>query len=208
LGVIVLSITIDQKTISASLAGQIDLDSIINELELPESSNEVKCVTIEEHGFMLSRELQPGDALLTISLTPDGPLAALTMSAREEALGRILKCTTRLIAGRSSSIPVAWRAFHKKNRLAFQANRLLRSVDGGRTDAGRVVMELSQESGPRVFAFMLDRDGRQELGALQPNLEIQWVFRLKPTTVPAGCRPAIRFDDDRHSGRKPTAVPV
>jgi hypothetical protein len=35
-----------------------------------------------------------------------------------------------------------------------------------------------------------------------------WVFRLKPTTVPAGCRPAIRFDGDRHSGRKPTAVPV
>ena len=35
-----------------------------------------------------------------------------------------------------------------------------------------------------------------------------WVFRLKPTAVPAGCRPAIRFDGDRYSGRKPTAVPV
>ncbi len=33
------------------------------------------------------------------------------------------------------------------------------------------------------------------------------VFRSKPTGVPAGSRPAFRFDGDRHSGRMPTAFP-
>lgn len=167
-----LSITIDQKSITAALAGQFELDSIVNELELPESSIDTKCVTVEGHGYVLSRELQPRDALLTISLAPDGPLFSLSTSARLEAIGRILKCTTRLIEGRSRSIPVSWRTFHHKNRLSFQADRLLRRGGGGHTDSGRVVLELTQAEGPRVFAFMLDVEGRKDLSELQPNQEL------------------------------------
>lgn len=164
------SLTIDEKSISAALAGQIDLDSMINDLSIPDSTIESKCVELDDNGYMLSREFQPGDALLTISLEPDGPLASLSISARQEALGRIMRCTTRLITGRSRSIPVSWRAFHYKNRLSFQADRRLRREDGGKTDAGRVILELNQENGPVVFAFMLDREGRQDLSNLHPNL--------------------------------------
>ena len=137
------SLTIDEKSVSAVLAGQIDLDSLVNDLSIPESTIETKCVEIEEDGYILSREFQPGDALLTISLEQDGPLASLSKVARQEAVGRIMRCTTRFITGRSRSIPSSWRAFHYKNRLSFQADRRLRREEGGKTDAGRIILELN-----------------------------------------------------------------
>lgn len=202
-----LSITIDQKTISAALAGQLDLDAIFNNLELPESNETTKCVCIGEHGYVLSRAFQPGDALLTISLEPEGPLTSLASTVRQEALGRLLRCTTMLLTKRSRSIPVSWRPFHYKNRLAFQADRLLRSADGGRTDSGRIVLEISQETGPRVFAFLLDREGRHDLGALQPNTNIllsamsgvgkaiKHEEKTKPSTL-EHLRHAVSLDND------------
>lgn len=164
------SITLDEKSISAASAGQVDLDAFINEFELPNSNLVTKCVQVNGHGYMLSREFQPGDALLTISLASSGPLAELSTSARQEAFGRLLRCTTMLVTGRSRSIPVAWRAFHHRNRLSFQADRLLRNADGGRTESGRIVIELTQETGPRVFAFLLDRIGGQDLAVFHSDL--------------------------------------
>lgn len=166
------SITIDQKSISAVSAGQLDLEHLCYELALPESDAATKCVRVGDHGYILARAFQPGDALLTISLAAEGPLAALTATAREEAVGRLLRCASMLVTGRSRSIPVSWRAFHGKNRLSFQADRLLRSADGGRTNAGRVVLELSQESGPRVFAFLLDKSGVHDLSLMQPDTKL------------------------------------
>lgn len=167
-----LTITIDQKSISAASAGQLDLDAIFNDLDLPESSGTTKCVRVGDHGYVLSRAFQPGDALLTISLKEDGPLTSLSPSARQEALGRLLRCTTMLLTGRARSIPPSWRPFHYKNRLTFQADRFLRSADGGRTHAGRVVVEVTKDAGPRVFAFLLDRDGRHDLSVFQPNANL------------------------------------
>lgn len=163
------SITIDQKSLSAAAAGQLDLDPIFDSLELPTSTNTTKCVQVGQHGYVLSRSFQPADALLTISLEVDGPLQGLSDHARQEAFSRILRCTSMLLTGRTRSIPPAWRAFQFKNRLSFQADRLLRHADGGRTDAGRIILELTQENGSRVFAFMLDREGIKDLGTYQPN---------------------------------------
>jgi hypothetical protein len=42
---------------------------------------------------------------------------------------------------------------------------LVRSNDGGRTHAGRIVVEITQEIGQRVFAFLLDRSGSRDLAA-------------------------------------------
>lgn len=166
------SITFDEKSVTAASAGQIDLDPLFLGLELPVSDAATKCVRVRHHGYVLSRSFQPNDALLTISLEDDGPLKTLTEDARHEALGRLMRCTTMLVTGRTRSIPVAWRAFHSKNRLSFQADRLLRSGDGGRTNAGRIVLDLSQDSGQRVFAFLLDTSGVKDLSIFTPPMAI------------------------------------
>lgn len=160
-----LSITIDEKSVSAASAGQLDLDSISNNLELPPADLFTKCVQVGEHGYILSRLFQPTDALLTISLSSDGPITDLAPEARQEALGRMMRCTTLLVTGRTRSIPVSWRAFHAKNRLSYQADRLLRGA--GRTNAGRIIVELSQDSGPRIFAFLLDQTGAKDVSAFK-----------------------------------------
>lgn len=149
-----LSITIDEKSISTAAAGQLDLDQICANLGLPSSDAITKCVRVGEHGFVISRSFQPRDTLLTIWLGLNGPLTDLTTGAREEALGRIFRCTTMLVTGRTRSIPVTWRAFHSRNRLSFQADRYLRSADGGRTNAGRIVLELIQDDGQRVWLLV------------------------------------------------------
>lgn len=166
------SITIDEKSASAAAAGQLDLEAICDELRLPASTEAAKCVTVGDHGYVLSREFQPSDALLTISVEADGPLNELSTNARQEALGRILRCTAMLLTGRTRSIPPGWRAYHHNNRLAFQADRLLRQEDGGKTDSGRIVLEISQAAGQRVFAFLLDRKGVRDLATFQPNAEL------------------------------------
>lgn len=166
------SITIDEKSASAAAAGQLDLEAICDGLRLPESTDAAKCVSVGDHGYVLSREFQPSDALLTISVEPDGPLSELSNNARQEALGRILRCTAMLLTGRTRSIPPGWRAYHHNNRLAFQADRLLRQEDGGKTDSGRIVLDISQAEGQRVFAFLLDRKGVRDLAAFQPNTDL------------------------------------
>lgn len=160
-----LSITIDEKTAIAASAGQIDLQPLVENLELPPSSALAKSAFVGEHGYLLSRAFQPNDSALTISLLPDGPLTSLGIDARQEALGRLLRCAVMIFGGRSRSIPVTWRAFHSGNRLTFQADRLVRSNDGGKTNAGRVVVGIGQDFGQRVFAFFLDRSGARDLSS-------------------------------------------
>lgn len=161
------SITIDQKSITAAAAGQLDLEPLCNSLALPLSDGQTRCVLVGEHGYVLSRSFQPSDALLTISLDADGPLAGLGTEVREEALARLLRCTMMLVTGRTRSFPVAWRAYHSRNRVTFQADRYLRSTDGGKTDAGRVAVEFSHEvAGYRAFAFLLDKSGVKDLASL------------------------------------------
>lgn len=158
-----LTITIDEKSVIAASAGQIDLQPLVERLDLPPSSALTKSSVVGDHGYLLSRAFQPHDAALTISLLPDGPLSSLGTDARQEALGRLLRCAVMIFAGRSRSIPVTWRAFHSGNRLTFQADRLVRSNDGGRTNAGRIVIEIGQDFGQRLFAFLLDRSGARDL---------------------------------------------
>lgn len=167
-----LTITIDEKSVSAASAGQLDLEPLIEQLVLPNSSALAKCAVLGQHGYMLSRSFQPTDALLTISLADDGPLTSLTVEARQEALGRLLRCATMAVNGRMRSMPMLWRAFHSKNRITFQADRLLRSADGGRTDAGRVVIETSMDVGQRLFAFLLDRTGSRDLAIYKPPAQL------------------------------------
>lgn len=159
-----LSITIDEKSVIAASAGQIDLLPLVESLDLPPSSALAKSAVVGEHGYLLSRAFQPHDAALTISLLADGPLSSLGIDARQEALGRLLRCAVRIFAGRSRSIPVTWRAYHAGNRLTFQADRLLRSNGGGRTDSGRIVIDIGLDFGQRLFAFMLDRSGARDIG--------------------------------------------
>ncbi|MGF6570851.1 hypothetical protein ABH945_002962 [Paraburkholderia sp. GAS333] len=166
------TITFDEKSISAASAGQIDLEPLFLELQLPLSDVATKCVRVGDHGYVLSRYFQPTDTLLTVSLEVDGPLTTLPDEGRHEAFGRLMRCTTMLVTGRTRSIPVSWRAFHNRNRLSFQADRLLRSADGGRTNSGRIVLELSQDEGQRVFAFLLDRTGTKDLAVYNPRIEL------------------------------------
>lgn len=167
-----LTVTIDEKSVSAASAGQLDLGPFIDQLALPQSSSLAKCALVGQHGYVLSRLFQPTDALLTISLEADGPLTNLTIEARQEALGRLLRCITMAVNGRMRSMPLLWRAFHNKNRIAFQADRRLRSADGGRTDAGRVVVETTQDVGQRFFAFLLDRSGNRDLSIYKPPVQL------------------------------------
>lgn len=167
------TITFDEKSVSAVSAGQLDLDPFYTALLLPTSDSAAKCISVGEHGYVLSRSFQPTDALLTVSLLPDGPLTSLAPSAREEALGRLMRCTTMLVTGRTRSIPESWRAWHQKNRLSFHADRRMRVGQGGKTDAGRIVLELSQEAGQRVFAFKLDRTVTNDLSLFIPDSSLQ-----------------------------------
>jgi hypothetical protein len=168
----VLTINIDQKSISAWSAGQLDLDAMAANLALPQSDASTKCVQISQHGYILSRSFQASDALLTISLSREGPIASLNEDVRQEAIARILKCATMFVTGRMRSIPVSWRAFHSKNQLTFQADRRLRSADGGLTDAGRIVTEIAHDIGPRVFAYLLDRSGTKDLSIFKPPRDL------------------------------------
>lgn len=167
------SITIDQKSMTFAAAGQIDLDSVYENLILPISDERMKCVEVGEHGFILSWSFQPTDALLTISLADEGPLTGLSMDSRQEALGRVMRCAMMLVNERTRSIPASWRAFHAKNRLSFQADRYLRTSNGGRTEVGRVILELVNGAAQHVFAFHLDRTGTRDLSSFQSPVELQ-----------------------------------
>ena len=167
-----LTITIDEKSVFDICAGQLDIEAFSKNLELPESSDINRCVDIDNNGYILSRFFQPHDALLTISLQSDGPLTSMTSDVREEALGRLMRCTTRIITGRSRSIPPKWRPFHSKSLLAFQADRHTRSVEGGKSNAGRIILEHTNTEGFRIFAFLLDLKGDTELSTVIPPREL------------------------------------
>jgi hypothetical protein len=139
------------------------------ELKLPPADERTNAVEINGHGYVLSPSFQAGEGLLTISLRSDGPLEA-TAEVREETLARLLRCSSMIFTGRTHSIPISWRPFHHKNRIAFQADRKVRA--GGRTDAGRVVMEVTQDSGPRLFAFLLEREGDEDLAAFRADTSL------------------------------------
>lgn len=164
------TITIDQKSMDAAAADQLDLSSIIASLELPNATETIRCVEFNGHGFIISPSYQWSDALLTISLLDDGPLTGLSEAVREEALSRILRASNRIIMGRGRSIAPSWHPFHHDNLVTFQADRFVRQQDGGRSNAGRVVMRVSGTN--RIFAFQLDREGVSDISLFTPNEEL------------------------------------
>lgn len=166
------TVTIDEKSIFSICAGQLDIEEFCRKLELPLTSNTITCTKISEHGFIVSSNHQPTDSLLTISLLPDGPLSGLTEDSRIEAFGRLIRCASRVISGKTRSIPEKWRPFHRGSLLSFQADRFFRSNDGGRTNAGRIVLDISQSDGTRIFAFLLDKNAATELSEIVPNREL------------------------------------
>lgn len=164
-----LTLTIDEKSLFAICAGQFDIGVFSTNLELPTSTDTHKCVTFSNHGYILSTAFQPQDALLTISLASEGPLTCMTSEVREEALGRLIRCTTRIITGRTRSIPPKWRPFHHKSLLVFQADRQIRKDEGGKTNAGRIILEHANN---HVFAFQLDLENTKKLAEIVPPREI------------------------------------
>ncbi len=159
-----LTLTIDEKSLFSICAGQLNIEEFSKSLELPSSTETTRCVEYNDHGYILSALFQPHDALLTISLRHDGPLTAMTAEVREEALGRLIRCTTRIITGRTRSIPPKWRPFHFNSLLVFQADRHIRKDEGGKTNAGRIILEHINNNGFKIFAFLLDLEGTNSLG--------------------------------------------
>lgn len=179
------TITIDQKSMDAASADQLDLDSIVTSLSLPNANETIRCVEIDGHGFIISSNYQWDDALLTISLLDDGPLTGLTEPAREEALSRILRASNRIIMGRRRSIAPSWHPFHHDNLLTFQADRFVRQQDGGRSNAGRVVMRLAGTT--EIFAFQLDREGVRDISMFVPDEElVAQAIALLPNVLASG----------------------
>lgn len=166
------TLVIDETSINAILACRISLDNIVRSFELPESTDEIKCVINDENGYILSRVKNEGDAFVVVALDDDSPLRDLSVSSRNEAFARILRCTVRMLEGKSRSIPISWRPYHSKNRLSFQADRRLRRAVGGKTEAGRIVLEMVRGSGAAVYAFMLGSHVLQDLGALSPDYDL------------------------------------
>ncbi len=161
------TVTIDQKCIEAAASAQLDLGDFLIALELPASSETANCIQLGDHGYILSPMFRPTDGLLTISLESDGPLTSLPADIRNGTFGRLLRCAVMVFTGRTRAIPLQWRPFHDGNRISFQADRKIRA--GGKSDAGRVVLSVTQELGPRIFAFALDRQGSQDIAAFEPN---------------------------------------
>ncbi|MDG6401901.1 AAA family ATPase [Pseudomonas quasicaspiana] len=158
-----LTLTIDEKSLFSICAGQLDIELFSKDLVLPETTAAARCLTIDGHGYILSNFFQPYDALLTISLASDGPLTNMLPEVRDEALGRLIRCTTRIITGRTRSIPPKWRPFHHNSLLSFQADRHIRRDEGGKSNAGRIVLEHISNDGFKIFAFFLDLEGAQNL---------------------------------------------
>jgi len=161
------TITIDQKSMDAAAANQLNLDSVVAKLELPDSTETTRCGEYEGHGFIISSNYQWGDALLTVSLLEDGPLTNLSEPAREEALSRMLRACNRIITGRRRSIAPSWHPYHHGNLLTFQADRFTRQHEGGRSDSGRIVMRVTGAT--RMFAFHLDRQGVRDISTFVPD---------------------------------------
>jgi len=166
----VKTITLDQKSIEAVSAGQLDLEPIADGLQLPLTNRVAKCVQLEDNGYILSRAMQPGDGLLTISLGLEGPLADLSPTIRQDTLSRILRCATMMFSGRSNNLPSTWRPHHSHSRISFQADRRMRDATGGRTESGRVVVDVVNDKGLHVYAFYLDRTGRKDIASYAPDI--------------------------------------
>ncbi|UUD65587.1 hypothetical protein D16iCDA_07985 [Pseudomonas seleniipraecipitans] len=164
-----LTVTIDEKSLFGICAGQLEIEAFSRSLALPVSTETTRCVELSGHGYILSNAFQPQDALLTISLASDGPLTEMTPEVREEALGRLIRCTTRIITGRTRSIPPKWRPFHYKSLLVFQADRHIRKDEGGKTNAGRIILEHTHNS---VFAFQLDLNNSKKLSEVATPKEL------------------------------------
>lgn len=164
------TVTIDQKSIEAASAAQLDLDEFTLSSKLPDSSDSCQSVSIDNHGYILSRSFQPGDGLLTISLQQDGPLSFPDDQVRRVTFGRLLRCAAMIFTGRARAIPLQWRPFHDGNRISFQADRKIRT--GGKSEAGRVVLSVTQEAGPRIFAFRLDLQGTNDISSFAPDSKL------------------------------------
>jgi hypothetical protein len=181
------TITIDGKSIEAANSGQLDLSSIVEDLELPEADLAIICTTVGAHGFVLSPSFQPTDTLLTIDLAKDGPLTALRVDERIEALQRMIRCTTRIALGKSRSIPPKWRPYHAGNLLTFEADRFERRSNGEKASAGRIVLEIKKEFGYHVFGYLLDRSGNTPLDEMIPPVGIiEEVIAALPNALTVG----------------------
>ncbi|MBY0445202.1 MAG: hypothetical protein K2Q15_08355, partial [Burkholderiales bacterium] len=186
------SISIDQKSITSAFSGQLDLDVLINDLRLPDSTRQSKCIQIGDDGYIISREFQPNDALLTISLRQDGPLAGLEAESRQEAFGRMLKCLTMLSTNKKRSWPAPWKVFQSDNFFSFHADRRLRQKTGEKGEVGRVLIQINQVAGLRLFAFYLDKTESKNLYSFSPDEELL-------NRVNNGLAKAIKSTDENKS---------
>lgn len=181
------TITIDGKSIEAANAGQLDLSPIVENLDLPEADQTTICTMVGAHGFVLSPSFQTTDVLLTIDLSTDGPLTALRVEERIEALQRIIRCTTRIALGRTRSIPPKWRPYHTGKLLTFEADRFDRQSSGDKGSVGRIVLEVSKGFSYHVFGFLLDRSGNTPLSAISPPKGIvDEIINALPSALTAG----------------------
>ena len=200
------TITIDEKSIFSICAGQLDVEDFCKSLTLPDASESSNCISVNDHGFVISVGHQPTDSLLTISLLPDGPLFGLSEESRVEAFGRLIRCASRIITGKTRSIPEKWRPYHRNSLLSFQADRFFRNNDGGKTNAGRIVLDISQTNGTRIFAFLLDKDSVTELDDITPDRDFhedalsniaEALSISERPAVPNSLGNSVHLDDDK-----------
>jgi hypothetical protein len=161
------SLTIDQRSLDSRAAGQLDLSNFISREELPQSTSLASCTEVGDHGYILSYNHKPSDGLLTIKLGEDGPLSDLEGSSKEEAFARILRCALMIFTGRTSLIPIAWRPFHFKNRITFQTGK-----KHNQPHSARIVADVVQKDGPRVYAFHQDKTGSQDISNFNPDISL------------------------------------
>ncbi len=194
------TITIDGKSIAAANAGQLDLTPIYESLSLPSGHPEFISTDIDGHGFLLSPAFQPTDVLLTISLSEDGPLTALKVDERVEALQRIINCTTRIAIGKARSIQPKWRPYHFGNLITFQADRLERRSNSENASSGRIVLEINKLVGYHVFAFRLDRSGSLPLEMISPpEGVISEVVKLLPSALTVSTTHGLEINDGTYN---------
>jgi hypothetical protein len=147
------SITFDQRTINDINAGSMDIDIFIEDLQIPHSSENAKCVVIQDHGFVLSRNYNSEDSLLTISLKESGPLYGLDIPSRRTALNRIFACTVLMLEGKP--LPKSYSPFHGNNLFSFYADNFTKGQFGIKGRSGRIVMTYPLEKPRHLLAFLI-----------------------------------------------------
>ncbi|WP_022657450.1 UvrD-helicase domain-containing protein [Desulfovibrio desulfuricans] len=148
-----LTLSLDAKAIPFISNGEIDIAHFFKTKMVPSSSERFFCCEVDNHGYILSRNLQSQEGILTISLEQNGPFEGVAEGSREEAFGRILKASQKIFENKRNKIPPSWQPFRSDNLLSFQADKYIRKTEGGKINAGRIVLEQSRQPHPQVFAY-------------------------------------------------------